>query len=224
VTPLDQQETKVSGPPPNMPSPWSAREVTVKNEPERDRRHEPQTSPGVGQMTVPTSVPPNVARTTVEGTGALVFKVATVVLVLLALLLAGAYAMQVLNQSKDHFVPGDPHDDPVEAPPNAPIPGKATERLWEEMTPRNERRPADAQAKIVEGDDAFRRSDFNAAAAQYEAAWRFDPRPELALRLGELASLRSRPDEARGWWEKFQSMQPDAPELFGAYIDERLGH
>ncbi|MBL8936571.1 MAG: protein kinase, partial [Archangium sp.] len=214
VTPLDQQETKVSGPPPNMgSSPWSQREDTVKNE--------PRTSPGVGQMTVPTHLPQNVARTTVEGTGALVFKVATVVLVLLALLLAGAYLMQVLNQSKDHFVPGEPTS---EAPSNAPIPGKSTASLWLERKARNERRPADAQKFITKGDEAFARSNFADAAEQYESAWRLDPRPDLALRLGELAHLRQHDDEARAWWETYSSIAPNTPADFSAYFDERLGH
>ncbi len=214
VTPLDQQETKVSGPPPNMSSPWSQREDTVKNE--------PQTSPGVGQMTVPTKVPQNVARTTVEGTGALVFKVATVVLVLLALLLAGAYLMQVFNQSKDHFVPGEPTS---ETPSNAPIPGKSTTSLWLERTERNKQRPADAQKSIVLGDEAFARGNFNEAASRYESAWRSESRPELALRLGELAHLRERDDEARAWWDTYKSLVgTNLPDDFNAYFDERLGH
>ncbi|MBE2253052.1 MAG: serine/threonine protein kinase [Myxococcus sp.] len=207
VTPLDQQETKVSGPPPGMPaSPWSQREDTLKHV-------EPNTSPG--QRTVPT----NVARTTVEGTGALVFKVATVVLVLLALLLAGAYALQVLNQSKDHFVPGEPAD----APANAPIPGRAVRTLWDDETPKNDRRPDDAQKALSAGDEWFARGELKRAADEYAKAWRLDPRPEIALRLGEVARLGNAPAETRGWWAQYRKMAPGGPDVFREYIDERLG-
>ena len=211
VTPLDQQETKVSGPP-NMSSPWSQREDTVKNE--------PQTSPGIGQMTVPTKLPQNVARTTVEGTGALVFKVATVVLVLLALLLAGAYLLQVFNPSKDHFVPGEPTS---ETPSNAPIPGKSTSSLWLEQTDRTKQRPADAQRSLLKGDEAFARGNLNDAAAEYEKAWKAESRPEIALRLGEIAQLLERHDEARAWWDAYKSLVgATLPPDFTAYFDERL--
>ncbi len=210
VTPLDQQETRVNPPPLHAPSPWSAPEVTVK------ATREPQTSPGVGQMTVPTSLPPNAAHTSVDGsTGALVFKVATVVLVLLAVLLAGAYALQVLNQSKDHFVPGDPAEDS----PSVPVPGGAT-NLWDAQTPKNERRPADAVRAIGAGDLAFARDSLSEARSSYELAWKRDPRPDLALRLGEVAFREGRIDDARAWWGQYNELAPDGPGR--AYIDARL--
>ncbi len=214
VTPLDQQETKVNPPggAPKGVSPWSAREDTVKHV------AEPQTSPGVGQLTVPTTMPPNVARTTVEGTGALVFKVATVLLVLLALLLAGAYALQVMNQSKEHYVPSEP-------PPNAPIPGKAAMgNLWDQVRDRAERRPKDAQQRIVAGDEAFAKGRVSKAIEEYEAAWRYDPRPEVALRLGELARLEGRAPDAKGWWGAYKALTPSMNRLVNDYFDERLAH
>lgn len=211
VTPLDQQETKVSGPPANMPSPWSAREDTLKNV------VEPQTNPG--QATVPTQAPKDVARTTVEGTGALVFKVATVALVLLALLLAGAYVLQVLNQSKDHFVPGEP----TEVPPNAPIPGRSSARLWEQRPSKGERRPLESVKAMLEGDEAFRRLDLDRAVSHYEAAWKLDTRPDLALKLGEVARLQRNADEAKAWWEEYRKIAADVPEPVREYFEERLG-
>ena len=212
VTPLDQQETKVSGPPPGMPpSPWSQREDTVKHAPE------PMTSPG--QSTVPVSIRPNAARTTVEGTGAIVFKVATVVLVLLALLLAGAYVMQVLNPPKDHFVPGEPADPPA----NAPIPGGSTRNLWDDEVPKNVRRPNDAQKALALGDEHFVRGDFRGASGEYERAWRLDPRPEIALRLGEVARLQNATTQTSGWWGHYRSMAPAGPDVIREYLDERLG-
>jgi serine/threonine-protein kinase len=211
VTPLDQQETKVSGPPANMPSPWSAREDTLKNV------VEPQTNPG--QATVPTHAPKDVARTTVEGTGALVFKVATVALVLLALLLAGAYVLQVLNQSKDHFVPGEP----TEVPPNAPIPGRSSARLWEQRPSKGERRPLESVKAMLEGDEAFRRLDLDRAVSHYEAAWKLDTRPDLALKLGEVARLQRNVDEAKAWWEEYRKIAADVPEPVREYFEERLG-
>ncbi|MDP1915681.1 MAG: serine/threonine-protein kinase [Myxococcales bacterium] len=212
VTPLDQQETKVSGPPPGMPSsPWSQRDDTVKHSPE------PMTSPG--QSTLPTSVPQNIARTTVEGTGALVFKVATVVLVLLALLLAGAYAVQVFNPSKELFVPGEP----AEPPSNAPIPGGSRRNLWDEELPKIERRKDDAQRALSLGDAHFVRGDFRRAAGEYEKAWRVDPRPEIALRLGEVARLESATTETSGWWGRYREMNPGGASVVREYIHERLG-
>jgi serine/threonine-protein kinase len=213
MTPLEQQDTRVSGQPTAAaPSPWGQRDETVKHD------VEPVTNPNVGVETVPIGFADS-ARTSVDGTGALVFKVATVVLVLLAVLLAAAYALQVLNQSKEVFVPGDPN----ELTPNAPVPGGTTGgRLWENETPKNERRPVDATKALVLGDEAMAKHDFAQAAIQYELAWRKDPRPEIALRLGELARLERRLDDAKAWWGKVQGPHLSPESQVIRYIDERL--
>jgi eukaryotic-like serine/threonine-protein kinase len=210
VTPLDQQDTNVTAPATGAPpaSPWSQPEDTTK-----------KSVMASGQAAQQTAASPNVTRTTEEGSSALIFKGATVLLVLLAVLLAGAYALQVLNQSKDHFVPEEP-----EAPPaNAPIPGRSARNLWEEETPKSERRPLDAQKALSLGDELFIRGDFPQATSQYEKAWRLDPRPEIALRLGEVARLQSAASETRGWWARYREMSPEGAAVFREYIDERLG-
>jgi eukaryotic-like serine/threonine-protein kinase len=217
VTPLDQQETKVSGPPPHMGSPWSQREDTVKHAPD-----EPQTSPS--QLTAPPPGAVRGARTTVEGTGAMAFKIATGILVLLALLLAGAYVLQLVNQSKDHFTPIDPeaHD---ELPTNAPVPKTGNEpqrKTWELVTPKNERRPTDADKALAVGDAEFTKRNFAPAARSWEEAWLSDPRPETAYRLAEVARLDGRADDMKRWYNALQRL--DGATVAKWYIEERSGH
>jgi serine/threonine-protein kinase len=219
VTPLDQQETKVSGPPAHMgSSPWSQRDVTVKHAPD-----EPQTSPSVVQAPPPGAV--RAPRTTVEGTGALAFKVATGILVLIALMLAGAFVWQEFNPSKDDFRPVAPHDEVPNAPvPNAPVrprtEGAATPRLWEVQTPRTERRPLDSDKLLVQGDAEMSRQNLAGALKAWEEAWRRDPRAETALRLGELARLEQRPDDMRGWFEMAKRLNPNTKAAW--YVEDRV--
>ncbi|MDX2015205.1 MAG: protein kinase [Myxococcaceae bacterium] len=217
VTPLDQQETKVSGPPAHMgSSPWSQREETLKHTPD-----EPQTSPSVVQ-----APPPGMARgarTTVDGAGALAFKIATGILVLIALMLAGAFVFKEFNPTKDEYTPV--HEDVPNAPvPNAPVPRPRTEgatpRLWEVITPKGERRPIDADKAAGVGNDEFVKQNFAGALKAWEEAWRRDPRPEFAWRLGELARLEQRPEDMRSWFETAKRLNPTSSALW--YAEDRL--
>jgi serine/threonine-protein kinase len=199
VTPLDQQETRVNPHPPqhqpgpNQPSPWAGREDTVKAGPPsavaRVNRATDQQGPVPPEstMTVPTTAP-NRPKLFGEGGVAVVFKVATVLLVLLALSLAALYLWQLLRPAaRDTFVPGD-----------AP-----SSRLWEYDVPREQLRPTDARRLADEARDLLFQGNQELAVNRLEKAWQLDQPPSTALKLGELAWQRGRLDEARGWFGRY---------------------
>ena len=202
VTPVDQQETKVD---PRRPagSPWGGHEDTVKSD--------VMTLPDGGPMPTSTSTSPSMAPQRPrrgDGGSALAFKVATVVLVLLALVLAGAYLFQVLSQPKEVFVP---------PPSGSEVMGSTP---WDlEVAPLN-RKAGDAQRLALEGDGAWHRGAVDTAIARYLTAWRADPQPELALKLGELYFEQDKLAEARGFWDRYKRDRPGAP--VNQYIDRVL--
>jgi serine/threonine-protein kinase len=197
VTPVDQQETKVNPHPPRHEgdSPWSAREDTVKGDvpPTRSAR-----GPVPAEVTVPNTSPDR-AGPFGEGGAAVIFKGATVLLVALALGLAGVYLWQVLH--RETYVPV----------------AVDTSRPWE-LDLKEHRNPGEAQRLIADGDDAVLKGNFSFARDTYLRAWQAAQLPELALKLGELAWQQDKLEEASGWWSRYRKdVEPDAKGL--TYID-----
>jgi hypothetical protein len=134
---------------------------------------------------------------------AAVFKVATVVLVLLALGLGGTW---VLRRSAPAA-----REDPVAGRPAHP---------WElAALPPGQRDPGAAARLAGEGDEAVFSGDLALAQARFEEAWRADPSPELALKLGEVSWQQDRLEEATGWFQRFRR---DAPASRAAEYVDRL--
>jgi serine/threonine-protein kinase len=158
------------------PSPWSAQEQTVR----AARASE-------SSVTAAVTTPGVADRST------LVFKAATILLVALAIGLGGAYGWQVLHQPKEVYVP----------PPNAPVPVDGS-NPWEYELPITARKPAEARRLADEGDDRWRQGQFDRAQESYQKAWRADPVPDLALRLGELSYQAGKLAEARAWWQRYR--------------------
>jgi serine/threonine-protein kinase len=199
VTPIDQQETRVNPPAPAT-SPWASNETTVKASspiagPVPDENSSPSTSPD---------------RDTMPGAGAssLIFKIATVLLVLLALGLVGLYGWTMMDKPKLVYVP----------PPNAPLTGSGM--AYEYDPPREMRRPGEAARLASEGDEAWHKLSMDLALSTYLLAWKADPQPELALKIGELYFQQGTADEARAWWARYRKDSPTAKAQ--PYIDQML--
>jgi serine/threonine protein kinase len=148
---------------------------------------------------------------TTEGGGSLAFKVATVALMVLALTLAGTYGYQLLNQPREVFVPPTPVDEQLTARAGP---------AWEHIVPALMRGTNEAARLVSEGDGAWYRGSRDTALEKYLAAWRLDPQPEIALKLGELFFQGDKLAEARGFWGRFQRERPESKAI--RYIDEVL--
>ncbi len=197
VTPIDQQDTRVTVPPTNS-NPWAADDPTRRTDSAQRRA---QAMASDGGPTVATAIPPDLLH---EGGGkaATAFKVATVALVLLAVGLAGAYGYQLLAQPKDVFAPQ--HDGP----------------LYELQLTAEQRRTGDSVRVSQEGDAAFAQGNLDFALVRYEEAWKADPSPELALKLGELHYQLRHLDQAKLWWLRYKKDAPGGKGL--AYIEQVL--
>ena len=195
VTPIDQQETRV-----NPPSPWASNETTVK-------ASSPIAGPVPAQNVAPTTSP-NRDTSPNAGASSLIFKVATVLLVVLALGLAGLYGWSLIQKPKEVYVP----------PPNAPLTGSG--RPYEYDPPRGTRRPGDAIREALEGDDAWHKGNMDVALSSYLNAWQADPQPELALKIGELYFQKDMSAEARAWWARYRKDTPSAKAQ--PYIDAMM--
>ncbi len=199
VTPIDQQETRVNGQ--NQQSPWHSNETTVKAQ-------QPIAGPVPAESTAPTTAPNRDTNPT-GGASSIIFKVATVLLVVLALGLAALYGWSVMQKPKEVYVP----------PPNAPL--ASSGQAYEYDPPREKRRPSDATREMHEGDDAWHRGNMDVALTAYLNAWQADPQPELALKIGELYFQKDMNAEARNWWGRYRKDSPNAKAL--PYIDQMLG-
>ncbi len=196
VTPIDQQETRVNPP----PSPWASTENTVK-------ASSPIAGPVPDEATGKSTSPD---RDTLPGAGAssIIFKVATVLLVLLALGIGALYAWSVMQKPREVYVP----------PPNAPLTG--TGQLYEYDPPRETRRPGDGAREANEGDGAWHTGNTEVALTSYLRAWQADPQPELALKIGELYFQKDMTVEARAWWARYRKDSAGAKAQ--PYIDQLL--
>ncbi|MBI3183591.1 MAG: protein kinase [Myxococcales bacterium] len=188
VTPLEQQATRITAEPS-----WGT-ERTERAEPPTARRVAvvDQMRPGV-DITDPAP----------SGGGMLLFKLVTVALVAVSFALAGFYVYQL------YF--GDSRLAPDEGNPNAPMQlGKnghdvelpRDRPLYEVEIPSELRDREKSERLSREGDEAHQRGREDLAAAKYKEAFEKDPRPEIALKLGELYYQRNDAREARGWWSR----------------------
>lgn len=195
VTPIDQQETRVNPP---ASSPWEAHETTVRSESALAPVPEPTVTARTDER----------ARAEASGASALVFKVATVALVVLAVALGGLYLYRSLERKPEHYVP----------PVNAPL--LETANAHELNRPAAERKPAEAQRAHLEGDEAAFRGAFDRALKLYLEAWSYDQQPELALKIGELYFHLGQKQEARNFWARYRRDAPNSKAL--AYIEQML--
>jgi serine/threonine-protein kinase len=205
VTPIDQQETRVNGPPQGQ-SPWASNETTVKaNVPD-------STQPLQGPIPAPITNAPTTSpeRDTMPGSGAssIIFRVATALLVLLALTIGGIYLWNMMQKKPEVYVP----------PPNAPLTGSG--RPWEYDPPREKRRPGESTRIGQEGDDAWHKGAMDFALSRYLDAWNADPQPELALKIGEIYFQKGMEDDARQWWTRYRKEVPNSKAL--PYIEPVL--
>ncbi len=184
VTPIDQQETRVNSTP---GSPWGSNEATVKSA---------AALPPVGApaVTDPSAAPAGTFDSAGGGASGLIFKIATVVLVLLALGLGGLYAWTRLDRGRrpEVYVP----------PPNAPVPGQG--QLHEFDPPKAQRQPGEALRVLAEGDEACLKGAYDYALSRYLDAWNKDPQPELSLKIGELYFHKGMKADARAWWSRYR--------------------
>ncbi|MFO0596123.1 MAG: serine/threonine-protein kinase [Myxococcaceae bacterium] len=199
VTPIDQQETRVN--PPAHQSPWASNENTVKAEVQKAGPVPEVTN------TAPTTSP---ERDTMPGAGAssIIFRVATALLVLLALAIGGLYVFNMMNKTKDVYVP----------PPNAPLTG--TGKPWEYDPPKANRRPSDAVRLGLQGDESFHSGALDPALTWYLQAWNADPQPELALKIGEIYLQKGMDEDARAWWTRYRKDAPGTRAL--QYVEPYL--
>ena len=72
----------------------------------------------------------------------------------------------------------------------------------------------------AEGDEAWHKGSMEVALSSYLNAWKADPQPELALKIGELYFQKDMPDEARLWWSRYRKDSPNPKAQ--QYIDQML--
>jgi serine/threonine-protein kinase len=153
------------------------------------------------------------------------FKALTITLLLAALAIAAYYY---------YTVHGGPRpDEPYTRPINAPVPGETNVNpdintpLYEQDIPEGSRDVNESRRAETEGDRMFQSGSLNQAASEYKKAFKLNPRPELALKLGEVYWQRyhadgQRPqlDEARAWWARHLKDLPDSRAR--SYIEQSL--
>ena len=211
VTPVDMAATNV-----HAHQPWDSNEATVQATvrayPEAMARGAPvlpRPERAVGpkaQLRMAAS-----AKTDEVRGESKVLKVLTVLLVLVALGLAGVY--YAVSSRKT-----EPADEVV-VHPNAPVPNKRP--LYEREVAVDKRDVDGAATLAVDGDRAHSRGELTRAADFYRAAFEKDPNPELSLKLGEVLYRSGHTDEARQWWQRH--LRDEAGSKARHYIQETLG-
>ena len=195
VTPIDQQETRVTG----DQGPWASREDTVRS------------SNNLGPVPAEPSVTaPNTAPDRAEpDRWGLVYKVAVGLLALIAMALGGLYAFRRMDEK------------PTEVrvvPRNAPVPSSG--KPWDDLVPPEKRRPADRARLEADGDRYYASRGFALARGKYLEAWKADPQPAVAMKLGQVAFVQGDLDAARGWWSRVK--QDAGGSRYVEYIDQVL--
>ncbi|HLL02882.1 MAG TPA: protein kinase [Myxococcaceae bacterium] len=197
---------------------WGSAEATVRAVPELMKTTpNPMPSSDRTEAVVPT-VPE------AEG-GFGFFKAMTITLFLAAVAIAAYYYYTMAR--------GPQGDEPYTRPINAPVPGKTGSApdintpLYElDIDPKS--RDVDQSRRAeTDGDRMFQNGSLSHAASEYKRAFRLNPKPDLALKLGEVYWQRfhvdaHRPqlDEARSWWERHLKDSPGSKAR--AYIQQNL--
>ncbi|MDY7230775.1 serine/threonine-protein kinase [Hyalangium rubrum] len=153
------------------------------------------------------------------------FKALTITLFLAALAIAAYYYFNVYQ--------GPPPEEPYTRPSNAPVPGEtsanpdANTPLYDQEIPVQKRNVDESRKAELEGDRVYQKGTLDQAASQYRSAFRLNPKPEIALKLGEVYWQRyhtdkQRPqlDEARAWWARHLKDAPDSRAR--GYIEQSL--
>jgi len=124
-------------------------------------------------------------------------------LVTVGLVVAGGLAAFLVMGSSEPEVPlrPPPADIPILNAPAGSGGTKGMDRPWESAVPP-QMDPRKVDAEIALGDDALSKGTLRTATIHYRMAFAADPRPDLSLRLGELALRQGKPADARGWWER----------------------
>ncbi|HYH96996.1 serine/threonine-protein kinase [Hyalangium sp.] len=140
------------------------------------------------------------------------FKALTITLVLAALAIAAYYYYT-------NFGAGQGGPEEYSLPSNVPLPGQdgtpaqgpdLTKPLYEQEIPIQNRNAQKAREAENEGDVLVRRGHLSLAATEYKKAFGFDPRPDLALKLGEVYLQNNKIEEARNWWSRHLKDVPNS--------------
>ena len=155
-----------------------------------------------------------------EGGGFGFFKALTITLVLAALAI-GAYYYYM------NYGGGQAPEEPYSLPGNVPLPGQDSAQgpdlskpLYEQEIPVQNRNAQKAREAEIEGDRQVERGYLGMAATEYKKAFGFDPRPDLALKLGEVYLQNNKIEEARNWWARHLRDAPNSKAA--AHIEQSL--
>ncbi len=220
VTPVEQQETRVTSSP--MSDPGWGQDTTQRADPAMLKSHHgpvPRSQPSgfVDRTAHHERHRPAPGIDSTDPVGAhlkdrsgLAFKIVTVVLVLVAMGVAGAFIHTVMKQKEQEqaYVP----------PPNAPVKIKDPrlpepvnlDRLWEQQVPEAMRDSAVSSQLTHDGDVAWKLGDASMAITKYKEAFSKDPSSELALKLGELFYQQDELSEAQSWWGRHLADAPSS--------------
>jgi serine/threonine protein kinase len=222
VTPAEQQETRVTSSP--MSDPGWGQDTTQRADPVGKPGREGSSRPAAPFALADRTAfhdryrPGGAAIVGVDSTdpvgkadrSGLAFKILTVVLVVIAMGVAGAFIHTVMKQKEEEAVFVPPSNAPVKIKdPNAAEP-LDLDRLWAQQVPEQLRDPAASTRLNHDGDSAWRRGDASMAITKYKEAFSRDPSPELALKLGELYYQQDEVAEAKSWWERHLADAPSS--------------
>lgn len=148
----------------------------------------------------------------VEAPSMLPFKILTLLLVTIAVGLAGYYLYQVYFSSYE----------PESIPKNAPVPinspgGAATDPAVQppylRQTPRDQWKTEEAAKLAQDATERYEHGDWSLATSHLLDAYYRAQEPVYALKLGAILRMRGADGEraARGWWKRFLTDAPNSP-------------
>ena len=203
LTPIDQQETRVNA----APSPWSAKEDTVK----APSSFANGDTSSYSAMTASGAVPEKTAhdpRPTTANSNNRSMKLLIAALGLLLLGGIGIFAYQQFSQPRVEV--------PYVKPLNAPVVG-GDEKLWDLALSADKRNAKDAEKAMAEGDALWHDRKTDLSLTRYLVAWQADQRPEIALKIGEIYFQKNKLEDARNWWGRVRKDAPSSSAI--AYLN-----
>lgn len=150
--------------------------------------------------------------------GGLVLKGVTVLLVMVALGLAGTYGFQLMKGDASAAQADKPGTTGVDLTSPLEIP---VDRLPEAEIPPERRDAAGSAALEAVADTAWAKGQYNVALTRYQDAFVKNPTPALSLKLGELQHQMDKPKEAERWWNRH--LKDHAGSKASPYIRSVLG-